>query len=209
MVKLAAPCLSLGASGSIGGAITFSTWKGRAYARELVKPANPQSAMQVSMRAMMKFLSQNWAGMTAAQKADWATRATAGVYSNFNAYTAYNQARWRNFTSPSKMDPATGTGTGQATSAWAASGGVRMITLSWTVDTANDGWGMIIHRHTAGGQDDDLDTVVAVVFGEDAGAHTYIDSPLAIGSYWYGFRPFTDDGMMSGTAGVTGPTTVT
>ena len=41
MVKVAAPMLSLEASGTIANSMTFSKWKGRPYVRTRVTPALP------------------------------------------------------------------------------------------------------------------------------------------------------------------------
>lgn len=51
MAKVTSPLMSLDASGSIAGAITFSKWKGRNYVRQLVIPANPRTAGQQAARA--------------------------------------------------------------------------------------------------------------------------------------------------------------
>lgn len=53
MAKVTSPLMSLDASGSIAGAITFSKWKGRNYVRQLVIPANPRSAGQQATRAAL------------------------------------------------------------------------------------------------------------------------------------------------------------
>ncbi|KKL03779.1 hypothetical protein LCGC14_2622690, partial [marine sediment metagenome] len=96
MVKVNAPAMSLDASGSLAGALTFSKWKGRNYVRQLVRPSNPRSGGQVGVRAMFKFLSQIWAGLAPADKTSWEDRADDKVISPFNAFMGYNQFRWRN-----------------------------------------------------------------------------------------------------------------
>lgn len=53
MAKVTSPLMSLDASGSIAGALTFSKWKGRNYARQLVIPANPQTTGQQVNRARL------------------------------------------------------------------------------------------------------------------------------------------------------------
>lgn len=51
--KVTSPLMSLDASGSIASALTFSKWKGRNYARQLVIPANPQTEEQQGVRAKL------------------------------------------------------------------------------------------------------------------------------------------------------------
>lgn len=52
MSKVVGPLLSLGASGTIGGAITFSNWKGINTARIKSNPSNPQTTDQMHGRAL-------------------------------------------------------------------------------------------------------------------------------------------------------------
>lgn len=53
MAKVTSPLMSLDASGSVAGAITFSKWKGRNYVRQLVIPANPRTSGQQATRAAL------------------------------------------------------------------------------------------------------------------------------------------------------------
>ncbi len=195
MVKVAAPCLSLGASGSIAGSLVFATWKGRAYVRQLVKPSNPRSGGQVGVRAMFKGLSQKWAALTAGNKATWEDRADDKVISPFNAYMGYNQARWRNFLGATKEDPATAVGTNAVWAVGSATAGVRQITLSKAITTANDGWLLGIHRELTTGQPNTFDNCIAVILAASIATFTYVDTPLAPDQYFYNWSVFTDDGL--------------
>ena len=53
MAKVTAPLFSLGASGKIGDAIVYFTWKGRNVVRQFLVPANPQSTGQGDRRIIM------------------------------------------------------------------------------------------------------------------------------------------------------------
>lgn len=53
MAKVTGPLMSMSASGKIGDAIVFSIWKGQAYVRQWLIPANPQSAGQGDTRIIM------------------------------------------------------------------------------------------------------------------------------------------------------------
>jgi hypothetical protein len=142
--------MSLDASGSLANAIVFSKWKGRNYARQLVRPANPKSALQVSMRAMMRFLSQNWAGIAATPKATWDALATAGNFTAFNAFIRANQRRWREFLPPSQTNPNPATGTLPVATLNAATGGIHHIDLDFIITTLNSVWGVMIFRSPTG-----------------------------------------------------------
>lgn len=195
MVKLTAPMMSLAASGTIGKAATFSRWKGRAYARERVVPANPQSALQVSMRSMLKFLAQDWVNVGATPQASWAELAAAGQYSPFNAFISKNQARWRQFNPPSQTYPAAETGTLPVATLDSATAGERHIDLTFTITTLNDVWGVMIFRSGAT-FDTAVGNCIAVLKIDATGTGTYTDSNLDPGDYYYDARFFTKEGNL-------------
>jgi hypothetical protein len=53
MAKVTGPLMSMSASGKIADALVFAAWKGVAYVRQFVIPANPQSADQGDQRIIM------------------------------------------------------------------------------------------------------------------------------------------------------------
>ena len=58
MAKVSGPLMSLDASGKIADTIVFAKWKGRNYVRQLVTPANPQTAGQKAVRAILGTLAK-------------------------------------------------------------------------------------------------------------------------------------------------------
>jgi hypothetical protein len=196
MVKLAGPCFSMGASGKLGGALVFSTWKGRPLARKLVTPANPQSALQVSMRAMMRFLAQAWEGVGSTPQGSWEDRAAAGNYSPFNAFVSNNQSRWREFQAPGQTDPVAETGDLPVATLDSATGGVHCMDIEYSVDTANDVWGMILFRSPTGTFDTSLSNAIRVIPVSGTGTFVYTDSGLDPGDYYYDARFFTTEGSL-------------
>lgn len=58
MAKVQGPFMSMQASGSIGGVLTASIWKGTAYIRGLVTPANPKTAGQQATRGILGTLAK-------------------------------------------------------------------------------------------------------------------------------------------------------
>ena len=58
MAKVNGPLLSMDASGSVAGAMTFSKWKGRNYVRQLVIPSNPDTAGQQAVRSILGTLAK-------------------------------------------------------------------------------------------------------------------------------------------------------
>jgi len=201
MVKVSGPAFSLDASGTIGDTLVFSKWKGRNYIRSHVVPSNPRSGGQVGMRAMFKFLTQAWAGLTDGNKATWEDRAAQLIASEFNAFLSYNQFRWRNFTAPSKEDPAGVASTPAVLGALSLTLGVRSITVTQAVTTANDGWGVAIFRSPTGTFTPTFDNLIAIGTISGTDAVVYVDSPLDPGDYYYDTCTFTDDGQLSAETG--------
>lgn len=195
MAIVKGPMMSLDASGSLAGAIVFSKWKGRNYVRQLVTPANPKSGAQTGFRASMKFLAQNWSGLTDAEKATWLDRASDMIVSNFNAFTSYNQLRWRNFLTPTQEDPAAETSTPATAPTGAAVAGVRMATVTLTDSGTAPDWGYLLFRSTTTGFTPAISNAIALFPWDVAGATVYVDTPLDPDTYYYRSKGFNDDGI--------------
>lgn len=58
MAKVTGPLMSMDASGGFGGTLVFGKWKGRPTVRQLVIPANPQSANQTIARNRVRCTGQ-------------------------------------------------------------------------------------------------------------------------------------------------------
>ncbi len=188
------------ASGSLGGSIVFSKWKGRHYVRSLVTPANPKSGGQVGVRAMFKFLAQIWAGLTAGNKATWEARADDLKASPFNAFMSYNQKRWRDFDTPTVEDPATEIATVPTGPTGVAVPDIRSITITLTDGVNVPDWGYAIFRSLTGVFSLAFSNCIAVVPWSGAATTDYVDSPLAAGTYYYNAVGF----MIDGTEGADG-----
>lgn len=196
MVKVSAPCLSLGASGKLGGAIVFSSWKGRPYVRELVRPANPRSGGQTGVRAMFKFLSQDWGEIISAHRASWEDLADDKIISTFNAFMGYNMSRWRNFLPPCVVHPAAEAEAAPAAPTTTPTDGVRQISLSIADGAPAPDSGYVIHRSTSTGFTPAFANAIAVIPWDAGGTTVYIDTPLSPDTYYYRISGFMNDGKM-------------
>lgn len=196
MVKVSAPALSLKASGSLGGALVFAEWKGRAYVRSLVTPSNPRSGLQVGTRSMFKFLAQNWAGIEADDKASWAEIAATINASTFNAYMKNNMVWWRRFAPPSMNEARAKAGTPGTYGFLNAVGGVRHATLGVAASSAEDNWGCILFRSPTGSFTPSLSNAIGVILLNTTTETQFIDSDLAAGTYYYDSAFFTEDGVI-------------
>jgi len=200
MVKLAGPCMSLEASGKLGGALVFTRWKGRPCARTLVTPANPKSNGQVSVRSMMKWLSQQWKTIGAPAQGTWDDRAKITNISPFNAYCSYNLFRWRNFLAPTDSFPEAVTDVAPVEGVLAAVASERTITVTQPITTANDGWGILFFRSPTGTFASGYDNLKHVGLIAATADVVLIDTPLAAGTYYYEIRSVTKDGQLGGAS---------
>lgn len=143
MATVQGPLFSMGASGQVGGAIVFSRWKGRPVVRELVVPSNPSTASQVSVRALMRFLSQNYANLTVGEKDSWLSLADAEAMSRINAFQRHNADRFTQFQMP-RVEPTKAAGTAPVMGAQTLTAGKAQVAVSQAVTTPNDIWGIIV-----------------------------------------------------------------
>lgn len=194
MAIVKGPAMSLDASGALAGAIVFSKWKGRNYVRQLVTPANPKSGAQTGFRASMRFLSQIWTSIGAVSQATWEQRAADGIYSPFNAFTSYNQRRWRNFLTPSDVDPATEVSAAATAPTGAAVAGVRMATVTLTDTGTPPDWGYILFRSLVTGFTPAISNALYLVAWSTAPTTVIIDTPMDPATYYYRSRGFNLDG---------------
>lgn len=202
-MKVTGPMFSLEASGTVGGVITASKWKGRAYFRTRVTPANPRSAQQTAQRAMWKFITQIWSHMSAGDQASWDTLGGQRSISPFNAYTKFNQDRWTHFSGAQVQPTNGGSITPTAPGVSVPVAGVKQITVSTTAN-GSDGtdFGAILFAKKGSAPAGVKTEVVAVVpFGienYDALPATFIHTGLTTGDTWhYKWKTFSIEGLSS------------
>jgi hypothetical protein len=195
MVKVLGPAMSLEASGQLGGVMVFSKWKGRAYARTLVRPHNPKTQKQTGIRAMMAFLAQQWVNLSAPEQASWELLAAATNISPFNAYIAHNIRRWRENKGPTQLNPAAEGGTAIVITLTATAGS---LSIDLTVDpsAATNLWGIAIFRHSVTGLDKTYNRLIKVVEPDGTNTVSWTDSPLDPGTYFYTAAAIIDDGSI-------------
>lgn len=206
MARVTGPLMSVDASGTYGGSLTFAKWKGRNYVRQCVTPSNPRSASQTGVRAMMSFLSKVWASLTSVPKATWDEMAASRSISAFNAFVSYNLSRWQMYGAPSQAYPAAETISSPAIVPFTATGGRSTVQLSGTPVAGTFGWGVLLFRSTSAIGTPSWSQLVAAVECAGESNFSYTDSPLEAGTYHYKAVPFSVDGKM-GTA--TNDTTAT
>ncbi len=201
MVKVYGPMMSLDASGTLGKAVTFSKWKGRNYVRERVIPANPKSGAQTGRRAMFKFLTQEWADLSTANKATWQTLADQLVALPFNAFVSANMTRWHNFLAPHQVYPLPAAASGSDDALTAAVWEENRIRISSIIGTVNDAWGTVIFADPTPAFTPSVGNAIMLV------AHDTVDSfndywtPPAVSAWSFNMRPFSIAGILEAATG--------
>jgi len=90
MAKTTAPLFGFGATGSLGKAIVFGSWRGVGYARRHVIPANPKSTGQVLTRDIFRNLDVRWKQAGPIMRAPWDRFAVGQKFVGRNAYLGKN-----------------------------------------------------------------------------------------------------------------------
>ena len=196
MARVTGPLFSMSASGTVGKTITFASWKGRAYVRERVIPANPKSAKQTGIRAMMSFLSQAWTSISALSKATWEELAAQKSISTFNAFGSETLSRWQNVSTPTQTYPAAEASTPLTVTTQTLTGGEGCVTVAITPSGDTNIWGLLVFRDTAEITAPSWANCVAVLMANGANAVTWVDSPLDAGTYHYRTAVFNTDGIL-------------
>lgn len=214
MARVTGPLHSDQASGQINGNMVFAKWKGRPYVRALVIPSNPKTAKQTGIRAMMKYLAQIWALGGPFTGGTWTAPALTDSVSAFNKFVGYNMRRWRNFIGITLDYPATDATTPPAIGTQTLTGAVGQITILVASNTGGDSAGIAIFRSTSAIGTCNWDNCVAVIpnasrqTNADPVGETYVDTPLAAGTYHYRTALLSPDGVI-GPQHADGSTTAT
>jgi hypothetical protein len=184
------------ASGKLGNCLVFAKWKGRAYARSLVKPHNPKLPAQVGIRAMMRFLSQVWKTLSAPNQTTWDALAEATNISPFNAYIAYNMRRWRSGNPPTKTYPADEESDALTVSDMTTVGAPRHVDVSLTPSADTDIWGFVLCRSQTTGFTPSWANCIRVLDAAGPDEITWVDAPLDAGVYYYRAAVINVDGVI-------------
>lgn len=90
MARTTGPLLSLGGSGAIAKTQVYSSWRGITYARQYVKPANPNTAGQQATRSVFSFLNSLWKLAPANIQAPWTANAKGKQFTDRNKFIGDN-----------------------------------------------------------------------------------------------------------------------
>lgn len=163
MARTKAPLFGLDASGSLGGSIVFSKWKGRTYVRRLTIPSNPKSGLQVGMRSSMRFVTQDFTNLTAGQKAAWDTLAAVDNITQLNAQVRDAQVLTR-INKGVRRGPAESAGTTpDAAITLDAAAQPKSLVLSWVAGVAAPEYAWMLFRSATGVFAEDVSNLIRIL----------------------------------------------
>lgn len=198
MATTKAPLFGLDASGSLGGSIVFSKWRGRTYVRRLTVPANPRSGLQVGMRSSMRFVTQDFKNLSGAQKAAWDALAAVTNITQLNAQVKDAQTRTRiNEGVRRGPEEASGT-TPDAATINTVAALPKSLRLSWTAGVNPPEYAWMIFRSIDTGFTADVSNLVRIVA---AATLTFTDTKLLTGiEQFYVLIGINFDGELGATS---------
>jgi hypothetical protein len=92
MAKITGGLFSMGASGQIGKAIVFGSWKGRKYVRTHVVPKNPRTTAQSHVRGTFTWLHEVYKQSPQLFRDPWELLAKSFAMTSWNKFTQKNQS---------------------------------------------------------------------------------------------------------------------
>lgn len=143
MAGLTSPLLSLGARGTIGKSITYSSWKGLAYARQRVVPANPKTTAQVAVRGTFKWVHDAFKFMPSVVTQNWVSYAKGKPLTGPNAFQQANMPVLIGQTVITDIVFSKPTNGGPPTPGLTATPGSGSVSLAPVIPTLPPGWTIV------------------------------------------------------------------
>jgi len=196
MVKLKGPAHSLAAGGSLAKAITFQLQGTRPTLKSHKRPKNQNTAKQISVRANVKWLSQQWGTLSQAERDTWEALSATTQLPPYQSYLQYNAKRWTHFLAPSSQYPATEAGIPPVRKGITATPGVKMATIRIIIGPLIADWGYILFRKKLLTQPPNHDNAVAFFPANQTANTFYADTPLESGTYFYNHMGFHRTGLL-------------
>lgn len=168
MAKPTAPLLSFGASGKIADAMVFSTWKGIAYVRRYLKPANPNTVAQQATRNVFRAGNSFWKGAGTLARAPWTRFASGQAFTDRNAYQGRYTALLRGETDLLLYEGSPGAKGGLPPTSIVITPGSNQLSVAFTNPAVPTGWTLVSAVATAVlDQDPAAPTDFTITEGED------------------------------------------
>ncbi len=195
MTKLRGPALSQAASGTIAGAVTISSWKGRPYIKRRSTITDVNTAPQISSRQMMSWLAAQWSPMPDEKKLTWLKPAQSKNIPGYNAFLEENLQRWAQLKSPTQTYPATeDTSSGTAGTYPLIYPHPLALRLTFRIYTLGDAWGFHLFRGPVYGFPLTVDRHIATFLKETKPLETFFLRDQPAGDAWYVGQIFSHTG---------------
>lgn len=142
MAKVTAPLLSFGGAGQIGKTMVASTWRGVKYVRQYVKPGNPNTIAQQTVRSTFAYLREMWKLAPSGVVAAWDAFAKGRPFTGMNKFVGENVRVLNGETDLNMLIFSPGSGGGLPPVNIAVTSGSTPGAVSVTADapTAPSGW---------------------------------------------------------------------
>lgn len=182
MARLTGPLFSLAASGTIAGALTFSSWRGIQYVRTRVIPANPNTSGQQEVRGCFTTLTEMWKRMPAGARVPWEYAARGQALTARNKHIQLNVPALQGDANLDHlvMSVATGAAVPPATITPADAGG-QILTIACTAPTVPAGYTLEWMNMAAVLDGDPSPAIIRTTFwDEDDSAPYTVNLPVAV-----------------------------
>jgi len=140
MARTTGPLLSLGGSGAIAKTQVYSTWRGIPYARQYVKPANPNSVAQQATRVVFSFLNSMWKLAPANVQAPWTANAKGKQFTDRNKFIGDNTKLMRGESDINLLVLSPGANGGMVAAALGGTPGSGTLAATLTAPDLPSGW---------------------------------------------------------------------
>lgn len=210
MAKTTGPLFSLGARQSLASTLTYATWRGIPYVRQLVIPSNPRTTSQTNARNRFKTLSDMYTRFPAILLEPFEANAEGQPYTAKNRFFKINIPLINGQTDLQDLVLGTIANGGiPPLTVVSSDAGSQDLTLTATQPTLPTGWTQVAFQAAAILDGNPTTPVIRTpVAGEDtAAAYTVVTLNFtAAGTYvWAGWNKFTKpDGSTAYSAPVVG-----
>lgn len=143
MARTTGPLLSLGGRGAIAKTQVYSTWRGVPYARQYVKPSNPNSTEQQKTRTVFSFLNTLWKLAPANVQAPWTANAKGKQFTDRNKFMGDNTRELRGETTLTKLILSPGANGGMVAGGLSGAGAAGAVTGTLTAPDLPTGWTIV------------------------------------------------------------------
>lgn len=140
MAKVTGALLSLGGSGAVAKTVVYSKWRGVPYARQFVKPSNPNTADQQQTRSVFTYMSNLWKLAATAAQLPWASNAVGRAYTGRNKFIGDNVRLLRPGTDMSDFVASPGSNGGLVAASISAANVSGTVTTTLVAPDLPSGW---------------------------------------------------------------------